>query len=805
MADIVERFNGSDTPNAYGSEVSSVQIATGAANGDVIKVSGNTTFTTGLGTASSTNPFNVRTFTIQSANENMQTISVTSGRCYDLNTAAQNYNITIKNIFYQGDNTPTYCSGRFIIQSKSDSTLTLDLNNVTFKQFKGTNSGKNNALGGVIRSSCPVSISGDNVKFIENSSCEGGALDVTAALTITVDNLSFENNSASKAQGGAIYSTGNTTITGNTLTFKNNTSTNHAGAIRVSNSSATLTIKGNSVTFDGNNGAGNEGGAICSHYLVMNGTGSSSVTTFKNNITKNFGGAICAYTEATFKTGSFYFDNNSFSTRYTTNGYGGGALTTNKLTISDVNVLSFTKNNSAYNGGAFNLTASGSANIEAKTIIFEDNVANDHGGAIHGGTDAPVNITGESISFARNSNKAGDGGAIRMANSTVNVSGKNADTVITFSDNVSKGLGGAISARANLSNGAFTFENNSAGTYGGAIHGGIVAFSGDGTSAVFTGNTAVSGGNDLNISGTSGTVLSFTDTGTYSFDGGIRIANTGVNAVIDKAQVTIAGRANISTNNYQLQNVTISNGGKLTANLDYIDSLTGTFNIGTADSAGMLELNVSGTDPVLLNGISIVGSNKGEVKKTGEGTLQIFAGDEDMINCHGFVVSSGRLDMKEYFKGTLEIGESIDATAIFSPGNSVGSLDITGTFKLNSGSTLLIEQDGSLIDTLSATTFDIASDSIIDFAADSLQPGAEYPIIVNSSGDFGEVGGVDYSDSSFWNGLLTPSSDYYWNLSVRGDTVYASVDANAVPEPSTWALLILGATGLLYVRKQTRK
>ncbi|MBR6436965.1 MAG: PEP-CTERM sorting domain-containing protein, partial [Thermoguttaceae bacterium] len=28
------------------------------------------------------------------------------------------------------------------------------------------------------------------------------------------------------------------------------------------------------------------------------------------------------------------------------------------------------------------------------------------------------------------------------------------------------------------------------------------------------------------------------------------------------------------------------------------------------------------------------------------------------------------------------------------------------------------------------------------------------------------------------------------------------VDANAVPEPSTWALLILGAVGLMYWRRK---
>ena len=225
----------------------------------------------------------------------------------------------------------------------------------------------------------------------------------------------------------------------------------------------------------------------------------------------------------------------------------------------------------------------------------------------------------------------------------------------------------------------------------------------------------------------------------------------------------------------------------------------------TLGTKGTLEYNVASGEKTLIfsNAASVIGN--GDILKTGEGRLKInteqLTGDLH-FTADNFVVASGPVDIKGYMYCNLSV-EGPDA--VFSPGNSIGNATFGGGFILKEGATLLIEQDETGIDTLTASSFNIDSQSIIDIVADSLNPGAEYPIIVNSSGDFGEVGGVDYSDSSFWNGLLTPSSDYYWNLSVRGDTVYASVDANAVPEPSTWALLLLGAAGLLYVRKRTRK
>ena len=201
-------------------------------------------------------------------------------------------------------------------------------------------------------------------------------------------------------------------------------------------------------------------------------------------------------------------------------------------------------------------------------------------------------------------------------------------------------------------------------------------------------------------------------------------------------------------------------------------------------------------------------TGNGDILKTGEGRLKInYDNDNSEVvkfDVDNFTVSSGQVDIKGYMYSTLSVE---GPNAVFSPGNSVGDAVFGGGFILKEGATLLIEQEDDRIDTLTASSFNIDSNSFIELTADSLQPGVDYPIIVNSSGDFGEVDGVDYSDPSFWNGLLTPESANYWNLNVVGNTVYATANAPAagVPEPSTWALLLLGAAGLLYVRKRTRQ
>ena len=177
--------------------------------------------------------------------------------------------------------------------------------------------------------------------------------------------------------------------------------------------------------------------------------------------------------------------------------------------------------------------------------------------------------------------------------------------------------------------------------------------------------------------------------------------------------------------------------------------------------------------------------------KTGEGTLLINAA-QGAVDVESLVVSSGRLDMKEYFKGDLEINNS----ATFSPGNSIGPLYETGNFTLDAGATLLMEiggtdaADNDQLIVSGTTTYQ--DNSIIQFVLDS---DSNY---IPALGDVIEVTMPKIDD---WS-KVSFSSYFFTIKGYEGGNVILGVNPNAVPEPSTWALLLLGAAGLLYVRKR---
>jgi hypothetical protein len=207
---------------------------------------------------------------------------------------------------------------------------------------------------------------------------------------------------------------------------------------------------------------------------------------------------------------------------------------------------------------------------------------------------------------------------------------------------------------------------------------------------------------------------------------------------------------------------------------------------------------------------------QGTIVKTGNGALKIAAAAEGLVGAESFVISSGRLDMKGYFEGTLQIGSDtidLDETAVFSPGNSIGALDIDGDFILLDGDALLMEIGGtnsSLNDQLFVSgTSTFQPGSIVEFVLD---PTSGYEPEENDKIGV-KMPKVDWTKTTFFSQNFTLSN--YDELSgiqylgVHPDSKVVPMEDDdvppAVPEPSTWALLILGVAGLLYVRKRNNE
>ena len=225
----------------------------------------------------------------------------------------------------------------------------------------------------------------DHNIWMNNKSFWGGAVDIQAAATATMEEESFSNNSCSN-EGGAVHNNG--TLTVNNGVFKGNSSV-YGGAIF---NTGSLDIKSN--------------------------TNETTTTVFESNVAVN-GGAIFSQTQsgsATYKfasTGIQYTGNKAIDSGATvsSNKNAGGAIYINNNTKNNTLKDNKYKSNSAYYGGAVHVAADATCTSSGETYV--ENSVNGGGGAFHSNGTSTITLG----TFKKNMSSVG-GGAIESAGIT---------------------------------------------------------------------------------------------------------------------------------------------------------------------------------------------------------------------------------------------------------------------------------------------------------------------------------------------------------------------------------------------------
>ena len=439
----------------------------------------------------------------------------------------------------------------------------------------------------------------------------------------------------------------------------------------------------------------------------------------------------------------------------------------NNLAITD-NIANSGSGGAIYRTAAVDATEIGDLTFNAidELVINRNYAENGKGGAIYNDANSDINFTSNSVLSIKN-NKAINGGAIYQSGGGIVFDG----TVIQDDP-----------SQANFFNNVATGDES---TLGEAL------------------------ANDLYCKDE----LSFVGNGVYTFNGGIYAGSTSISA----ADVTVYGREFLpgtetpdTTNHFRFNQTTISNDGKLTVQFDEIEDYSGVFTLEKkTENATMLELNTeTKTRQLTMEESQLQVLGNGVVEKTGDGVLQVVAAAEGLVQAESFVISSGRVDFAGYVDASLEVDEGVFSPGSFEDADLIGKAFVIGDVQIEDSGTALFEFGtfpGNKEDVDHHDVLSISDGSFVFDPSDSGLIALEF-----LKGDEGSwavykcwyllIEGANVADGDYTY-LLRNAGPF--NLVGAGGNLYLT--SYVIPEPSTWALMILGAAGILYWRKKAVK
>ena len=459
------------------------------------------------------------------------------------------------------------------------------------KTVTDTNTGKGGAIG-MYNGNLLV----EKSTFTENKADEGGAilLREVGGASITIKDSSFNTNTATKNGGGLFFGDSSTGLIENVIMDKNEAVL--GGAIY---NASNITI--DNLTATNNKATSNSGMGGAMYIIGTDGTQSTKITnsTFDGNSSDYVSGAIWLGANAKLDIEKGKFLNNKAT-------YGGAIYTSNNNNNLTINNSEFT-NNTADGTGAIGIYS----NAEIKNTIFSGNKSTSDssggGGAISLGSLSKTSL--ENVTFENNTS-ASVGGAIATRD---NVQGDNAGATLdingaTFTNNTASGNGGAIyNAFFNDENGSGAisinnaiFDGNSSGSNGGAIYNELKATTNDKNAAInitdasFTNNTAadkggaIFGTGDINISAQNSNV---------NFSG--NSAGDGGDIYMQKVAGQEMGKISIQTND---EEKTVTFGSGISGSEKFKVNATGSGNL-------VLDSYIKNADMLIDDTTLILGAN----------------------------------------------------------------------------------------------------------------------------------------------------------------------------------------------------